>query len=71
MGNDRPSTIVSMNNLAVCLERQGKHNDAEHFYRDCVALAEKVLGLDNPTTKALRYNYQGVLDQMKSTPQTK
>ncbi|KZL87964.1 kinesin light chain [Colletotrichum incanum] len=50
LGPENPSTLISMNNLAVVLESQGKYDEAEQMHRQTLELREKVLGPENPDT---------------------
>ncbi|KAK5203069.1 hypothetical protein LTR41_011191 [Exophiala xenobiotica] len=44
LGEKHPSTLGSMNNLAVVLGQQGKYEEAEEMQRQTLDLREKVLG---------------------------
>jgi Flp pilus assembly protein TadD len=44
LGQQHPSTLGSMNNLAVVLGSQGKYEEAKQMHRRAPALREKVLG---------------------------
>ena len=44
LGVDHPSTLDSMNNLALVLDSQGKYEEAEKMHRQTLELREKVLG---------------------------
>ena len=50
LGKKHPSTLTSMNNLALVLNRQGKYEEAEGIYRQTLALRESVLGKKHPDT---------------------
>src|SRR5436305_1325941 len=50
LGKEHPDTLRSMNNLAVVLSGQGKHEQAEEIYRQALGLRETVLGKENPDT---------------------
>ena len=55
-----------MNNLAVVLSGQGKHEQAEEIYRQALGLRETVLGKENPDTLRSMNNLAAVLsDQGK------
>ncbi|TVY37960.1 Kinesin light chain, partial [Lachnellula subtilissima] len=49
-GNEHPSTLTSMHNLAVTMDSQGKYDDAESLYRKTLDLEEKLLGKEHPDT---------------------
>ncbi|KAK1641365.1 kinesin light chain [Colletotrichum phormii] len=63
LGPENPSTLVSMNNLALVLERQGKYDEAEQMHRQTLELREKVLGPENPSTLVSMGNLAGVLER--------
>ena len=50
LGRENPSTLSSMNNLALVLDSQGKYEEAEEIHRAILELKEKVLGRENPST---------------------
>ncbi len=50
LGPDHPSTLSSVNNLAVLYESQGRYGEAEPLYRRVLAASEKVLGPEHPDT---------------------
>ena len=50
LGMEHPSTLNSMNNLALALVNQGKYEEAEQMHRQALELREKVLGKEHPLT---------------------
>ena len=60
--SEHPDTLMSMNNLAVVLDSQGKYEAAEEMYRRTLELREKVLGSKHPDTLMSMNNLAGVLD---------
>jgi Flp pilus assembly protein TadD len=56
LGVDYPSTLDSMNNLALVLRHQGKYDEAEKMHRQELELIEKMLGID----------YLSMLDSMNN-----
>ena len=50
LGVDHPATLTSVNNLALVLQYQGKHEQAEEMNRRALVEWEKVLGVDHPST---------------------
>jgi Tfp pilus assembly protein PilF len=66
LGTEHPSTLHSMNNLAVVLDNQGKYVEAEQMHRQTLQLREKVLGAEHPDTLVSMNNLASVLgDQGK------
>jgi hypothetical protein len=51
LGHEHPSTLGSMSNLAIVLDRQGKYEEAEARRRQTLAQREKVLGSKHPDTR--------------------
>ncbi|KAK0105105.1 hypothetical protein ONS95_004532 [Cadophora gregata] len=49
-GTDHPNTIVVQSNLCKVLRRSGKHTEAEALQLEQLALSEKILGPNHPTT---------------------
>jgi tetratricopeptide (TPR) repeat protein len=47
---EHPEIIISVNNLAVALEKQGQYKAAEELHRQALAGSEKVLGPEHPYT---------------------
>src|SRR5207244_3465687 len=55
LGEEHPHTANSYNNLAFCLDEQGKHAEALPLYQKVLAITQKVLGEQHPDT-ASSYN---------------
>jgi hypothetical protein len=51
-----PDVATSLNNLALLYRSQGKHAEAAPLFRRSLAIMEKALGPDHPTTKIVRSN---------------
>jgi nucleoside phosphorylase/tetratricopeptide (TPR) repeat protein len=62
LGSEHPSTLDSMNNLALVLDSQGKYEEAEAMHRQALMLKEKVLGREHPSTLDSMNNLAIVLD---------
>ncbi|KEY73924.1 hypothetical protein S7711_07766 [Stachybotrys chartarum IBT 7711] len=56
LSKEHPSTLKSMNNLAVTFQDQGKHAHAEQMQRQTLNLAEKILGQEHPNTFIIMNN---------------
>ena len=50
LGAEHPHTLVSVNDLAVCLEAMGLRKDAEPLYRRALEASERTLGAEHPDT---------------------
>ena len=61
LGEENPSTLMSMNNLAVVLTGQGKYEQAEEMHRQALGLSETVLGKEHPATLTSMNNLATVL----------
>ncbi len=65
LGPDHPDVAISLNNLALLYETQGKYAEAEPLYKRALAIREKALGPDHPdvaislSTLAQIYQAQG------------
>eukprot|EP00798_Chlamydomonas_sp_ICE-L_P015437 gene15437-21524_t len=51
-GADHPDTIDSINNLAVCIQEQGRNQEAEPMHQQALEARKRVLGADHPDTIA-------------------
>jgi hypothetical protein len=65
---DHPSTLTSMNNLAITLKGQGQHTKAIKLMQDCVQLCERTLGINHPYSLAFartlaQWQEQGSLEE--------
>ena len=60
---DLPNTLMSMNDLAISLDQQGKYTEAESMLRQTLKLQEEVLGKDHPDTLISMSNLAGSLRQ--------
>jgi hypothetical protein len=47
LGKEHPSTLTSMNNLALVLSNQGKYEEAKEMLRQSLGLSETVLGKEH------------------------
>ena len=63
LGPDHPDTLDSMNNLAMLLKDQGKLEEAEPLFQQCLAGRKKVLGPDHPDTLITMYNFASFLEE--------
>ena len=63
LGKQHPSTLTSMNNLALVLNSQGKYEEAEQMHRQTLALSESELGKKHPSTLTSMNNLARVLDR--------
>ena len=52
LGAEHPSTLDSVNNLAVCLRAMGQLKDAEALYRRALEAHERTLSAEHPSTLA-------------------
>ena len=49
LGKEHPSTLMTMNNLALMLDSQGKYPEAESMHKHTLATREKVLRKEHPS----------------------
>ncbi len=63
VGPEHEDTLISMNNLAFILYKQGKQTEAELIYRRILARSEKVLGPEHATTLTSKNQLAGVLER--------
>ncbi|KAI1159422.1 hypothetical protein F5B18DRAFT_587349 [Nemania serpens] len=61
LGREHPSTLSSINNLALVLGSQGKYGEAETMHRQTLQLKEGVLGREHPDTLSSMNNLALVL----------
>ena len=60
-GKEHPNALVSMNNLAIVLSKQGKYEQAEEMHRQALGLRETVLGKEHPDALRSMNNLAAVL----------
>lgn len=70
-GKEHPSTLTSMNNLALVVESQGKYEEAEDIYRRVLKLMEKVLGWEHPSTLTCMDNLALVVERQSKYAEAK
>ncbi|KAI1382616.1 uncharacterized protein F4822DRAFT_100890 [Hypoxylon trugodes] len=71
LGREHPSTLASMNNLALVLDSQGKYKEAEQMHRQTLELRERILGREHPDTLGSMNNLAGVLRNQGKYEETK
>lgn len=64
MGAEHPHVANSLNNLAGLYEAQGDTTTAKPLYERSLAILEKVLGTEHPTTQTVARNYARLLAAM-------
>ena len=62
---DKEERLLLLNMLGKLYEGQGKYEDAQPLYEECVELAIEILGENHPNTKSIKGNYDYLLSQMK------
>ncbi|KAK4222939.1 hypothetical protein QBC38DRAFT_488760, partial [Podospora fimiseda] len=66
LGKEHPSTLTSMNHLALVLGSQEKYEEAEQMHRQALQLREKVLGKEHSDTLIGKYKgAEQMLDSLK------
>ena len=65
LGTEHPSTLGSMDNLALVLSSQGKYDEAEEMHRQALTLRERVLRKKHPDTLTSVYCLVYLLHQKK------
>ena len=60
LGKEHPDTLVSVNNLALLYEAQGRYGEAEPLYRRALEAYERVLGKEHPDTLISVNNLAGL-----------
>src|SRR5260221_13896991 len=69
LGPEHPSTLSTVNNLAVLYWNQGKYEQAERLMQRALTTKERVLGPEHPDTVSTRENYTKLLQEMKKRAQ--
>ncbi|KID85971.1 kinesin light chain [Metarhizium guizhouense ARSEF 977] len=70
LGKEHPSTLSSMNNLALVLSYLGKYEEAKQMHRQTLQLKEKVLGKEHPDTLDSMNNLALVLSYLGKYEET-
>jgi len=67
LGKDHPSTLSTVNNMAIVFHKQGEHEKALEWYQRALDGKEKTLGKGHPSTlktagrlRALRISLDGL-----------
>ncbi len=63
LGKDHPSTLDTVNNMALVFDKQGRYDDALEWYERALAGYEKALGKDHPSTHRTVHNMASVFDK--------
>jgi eukaryotic-like serine/threonine-protein kinase len=63
LGDEHPDTLLSIRNLSVLLQSQGKLSEAEPFCREALEKTRRVLGEDHPATLVSINNLGSQLQQ--------
>ncbi len=51
---------MRLNNLASVIKDQGRYEEAEKRFRQALELSNRILGSDNPQTKTIMENLNGL-----------
>jgi Flp pilus assembly protein TadD len=76
LGDEHPEALKSVNNLAGLYELQGKYDQAEPLFVNCLAVRRRVLGDEHPDTLssindlAFLYKSQGKYEQAEQMTTT-
>ena len=62
LGNDHPSTLSTVNNMASVFDNQGEYHKALKWYQRALDGMEKTLGNDHPDTLTAVHNMASVFD---------
>jgi hypothetical protein len=72
LGDEHPSTLISISNLAMFLEGRQEYDQAEALYLECINGCRRVLGNDHPDTISTIYSlgdmYRTQGDMVKAQP---
>ena len=71
LGPSHPDTLNSMNGLASLYYSQGKYDEAEPLYVECLALRKAILGTSHPYTLTSMNNLAGLYDSQGKYDQAK
>ena len=61
LGIEHPSTLTTINNLAIVLKDQGKYKEAEQRFGEVLVIRQKVLGIEHPLVLVDMYNLAEML----------
>jgi len=61
LGPEHPKLVINFTNLAALYEAQGKHADAERFYKRALSISENSLDPDHPNVATSLENYAAFL----------
>ncbi|MAG64035.1 hypothetical protein CMO84_11000 [Candidatus Woesearchaeota archaeon] len=72
LGDEHPSTLISIGNLGNLLQAQGKYDEAESLFREALAGFRRKLGDEHPHTLKTREALEALLEKQKEskTPPT-
>eukprot|EP00957_Ditylum_brightwellii_P207795 15354558-Ditylum_brightwellii.AAC.1 len=56
LGETHPTTLATMNDLALAVQEQGRYREAEELFRQCLEVIKSALGETHPTTLATMNN---------------
>ena len=61
---DHPDVATSLNNLAFLYDSLGRYSDAETLYIQALAMYDRLLGVNHPTTATIRENLTSLQRQL-------
>jgi tetratricopeptide (TPR) repeat protein len=61
LGHDHFDVAIVANNMAMLYHAWGKYADAEPFYKQALAIKQRILGRNHPETNMILGNYRDVL----------
>jgi tetratricopeptide (TPR) repeat protein len=63
LGNEHPDVAISLNNLALLYNTQGRYEEAELLYLQALELRKKVMSEDHPDVATSYFNLGGLYHQ--------
>jgi tetratricopeptide (TPR) repeat protein len=64
LGDNHPDVALSLNNLALLYQSQGRYTEAEPLYLEAINIATQALGENHPHTQTVYRNYLRMLSQL-------
>ncbi len=69
-GKEHPNTLTTAHNLALCLDYQGRYQEAEQMNREVLEKRKAILGEEHSDTLTSKKQLESILSRKEANPES-